>query len=94
MKVGTLIPKEIAPTKKSLKKTPRVDVPTSQMRPSLNPLIAEPTGLDINPLVSDRRCRTDRRSGWRKVFVVMVPEHLVRVLFHQLTPSAEMRECA
>ena len=54
--------------KKILKFLPGVDV---LMRSSLNPLIAEPVEMDIHHLVSDRWCRTDTNSGWRRITTVM-----------------------
>ena len=57
--------------KKILKVIPEVDVPMTPSRLFVNPLIAEPVDMDIHPLVSDRWCRTDTRSGWRKITTVM-----------------------
>ena len=57
--------------KKILKVIPGVDVPMTPSRSFVNPLIAEPVDMDIHPLVSDRWCRTDTRSGWRKITTVM-----------------------
>ena len=69
----------ISNKKKILKVIPGVDVPMRPIRSFVNPLIAEPVDMDIHPLVSDRWCRTDTRSGWRKITTVMDLEHLIRV---------------
>ena len=47
-----------------------LDAP-SQMMPSINPMTAEFVELDVHLLVSDRWCKTDRRTGCEKVAAIM-----------------------
>ena len=78
--------------KNILKVIPGVDVPMTPMRSSLNPLIAEPVDMDIHPLVSDRWCRTDTKSGWRKITTVMDSGASDSCAPPSLAPEVEIRE--
>ena len=78
--------------KKILKVIPGVDVPMTPSRSFVNPLIAEPVDMDIHPLVSDRWCRTDTRSGWRKITTVMDSGASDSCAPPSLAPEVEIRE--
>ena len=78
--------------KRILKVIPRVDVPMTPSRSFVNPLIAGPVDMDIHPFVSDRWCRTDTRSGWRKITTVMDSGASDSCAPPSLAPEVEIRE--
>ena len=50
--------------------------------------------MDIHPLVSDRWCRTDTKSGWRKITTVMDSGASDSCAPPSLAPEVEIRESA